>query len=155
MDAASQTAEVSVQSLNRDVNDDLKPESGRRAVRTRRLQLAKAFVEDNLHHSELTPTATAAALGISVRQLHMLFEPTGVSFSTYLLQRRLERARDLLAAQPQNRVMEIAAACGIRSSTVFYRGFQQAFGTTPTEFRRTTRDGEPPHGEVSGEASPD
>jgi AraC-like DNA-binding protein len=32
-------------------------------------------------------------------------------------------------------VVEIALACGIRSSTVFYRGFAQAFGMNPTEYR--------------------
>jgi AraC-like DNA-binding protein len=137
MDISSHTAEASVpvQSSDQDTKQG-RSDSSRRVPRAHRLLLAKAHVEDNLHQAELTPSRTAAALGISVRQLHMLFEPTGTSFASYLLLRRLERARTLLAEQPDVLIMDVAGACGIRSSTVFYRGFQQTFGMTPMEHRR-------------------
>jgi AraC-like DNA-binding protein len=106
-----------------------------RIARAHRLQAARQLIEDNLHRHDLAPAAVAQALGISLRQLHMLFEPTGQSFSRYLLARRLEAARAQLASHPDRAVVEIALACGIRSSTVFYRGFAQAFGMNPTEYR--------------------
>jgi AraC-like DNA-binding protein len=106
-----------------------------RIDRAHRLQAVRQFIEDNLHRDNLTPAAVAQALGISLRQLHMLFEPTGQSFSRYLLTRRLEAARAELASHPDRPVNEVALACGIRSSTVFYRGFGQAFGMNPTEYR--------------------
>jgi AraC-like DNA-binding protein len=108
---------------------------GPRIARAHRLQAARQVIDDNLHHHSLTPAAVAQALGISLRQLHMLFEPTGQSFSRYLLARRLEAARAQLASHPDRAVNEIALACGIRSSTVFYRGFGKAFGMNPTEYR--------------------
>jgi AraC-like DNA-binding protein len=108
---------------------------GPRIARAHRLQAARQFIEDNLHRPNLAPAAVAQALGISLRQLHMLFEPTGQSFSRYLLARRLKAARAQLASHPDRPVNEIALACGIRSSTVFYRGFGKAFGMNPTEYR--------------------
>lgn len=109
---------------------------GRRRGRTGSLQAARAFVEDNLEWGDLTPLNTARAIGVSVRQLHLLFEPTGVSFSRYVLAQRLERARTELA-DPERTVLEVALSCGIESSAVFYRAFRQAYGVTPTEYRRS------------------
>jgi AraC-like DNA-binding protein len=110
-----------------------------RGDRARRLQAAQAFLEENLHRDALTPAITATALGISLRQLHLLFEPTATSFSRYLLLRRLQRACALLSDPAGGRIIDIALACGIRSSTVFYRGFHQAFGMNPTEYRNSLR----------------
>jgi len=109
--------------------------------RTGRLQAARAFIENNLEWGDLTPANTARALGISVRQLHLLFEPTGTTFSRYVLARRLERARSTLAREPGRKVIEVAFACGIESSTVFYRAFRDAFGMNPTDYRRALHDG--------------
>jgi len=102
------------------------------------LQAARAFIESNLEWGDLSPSNTAGALGVSVRQLHLLFEPTGVSFSRYVLGRRLERVRAELA-DPDRTVLDVAMSCGIESSAVFYRGFRQAYGVTPTEYRRSLR----------------
>lgn len=110
-------------------------------ARAARLAAAREFIEANLHREDLTPALTATALSISVRQLHMLFEPTGRSFSRYLLERRLEQACRQLAEDPQRRVIDIALACGIRSSTVFYRAFRAAYGMNPTEYREMSRGG--------------
>jgi AraC-like DNA-binding protein len=123
--------------------------SGARAARAHRLLAAQQFIDDNLQRDDLTPTMTAEALGISVRQLHMLFEPTGRSFSRYVLARRLDRARQELASDPDRAVVEIALACGIKSSTVFYRGFRHAFGMNPTDYRQSVRGNETPT--VAGE----
>jgi len=120
--------------------------SGARAARAHRLLAAQQFIDENLQRDDLTPTVTAQALGISVRQLHMLFEPTGCSFSRHVLARRLERARQELASDPDRAVVEIALACGIKSSTVFYRGFRHAFGMNPTDYRQSVRGSGTPIG---------
>jgi AraC-like DNA-binding protein len=109
--------------------------------RTGRLQAARAFIENNLEWGDLTPANTSRALGISVRQLHLLFEPTGTTFSRYVLARRLERARSALVREPARKVIEVAYSCGIESSTVFYRAFRDAFGMNPTDYRRSLSDG--------------
>jgi AraC-like DNA-binding protein len=106
-------------------------------ARAARLAAARQFIDNNLHREDLTPKLTAAALEISVRQLHMLFEPTGKSFSRNILEQRLARVCQQLAQYPQRRVIDIALACGIKSSTVFYRAFREAYGLNPTQYRQT------------------
>lgn len=105
-----------------------------------RLAAVRAYVENNLEWGVLTPASTAQALSISVRQLHMLFEPTGVTFSRYVLTRRLERVRVRLASEPHRKVLDVAMSCGIESSTVFYRAFRDAFGVTPSQYRRSAME---------------
>jgi len=73
---------------------------------------------------------------MSVRQLHLLFEPTGTSFARYVLQRRLEECRAALVNPAGERsVTDIALAWGFNSLSTFHRAFRQAFGMTPTELR--------------------
>lgn len=105
--------------------------------RTGRLQAARAFIENNIEWAGLSATNTAQALGISVRQLHLLFKPTGTTFSRYVLARRLEKARAALAQDQRRKIIEVAYSCGIESLSVFYRGFRDAYGMTPTEFRNS------------------
>ena len=105
--------------------------------RTGRLQAARAFIENNIEWAGLSATNTAQALGISVRQLHLLFKPTGTTFSRYVLARRLEKARTALAEDRRRKIIEVAYSCGIESLSVFYRGFRDAYGMTPTEFRNS------------------
>jgi AraC-like DNA-binding protein len=108
--------------------------------RTGRLQAARAFIENNIEWAGLSATNTAQALGVSVRQLHLLFKPTGSTFSRYVLARRLEKARTALAEDRRRKIIEVAYSCGIESLSVFYRGFRDAYGMTPTEFRNSLLD---------------
>jgi AraC-like DNA-binding protein len=105
--------------------------------RADRLQAVRAFIESNLDSSRLTPAATARAFGISVRQLHMLFEPSGTTFSRYVLARRLEWIRLALASAPRGTILDVAYGCGLQSSTVFYRAFRKAYGISPDQYRRS------------------
>ena len=125
---------------------------GHRVNRTARLQAARAFIENNLAWTELNPANAARALGISVRQLHLLFEPTGTTFSRHLLARRLERVRLALADGPRRKVLDVAFSCGIESSTVFYRAFRDAYGMNPTDYRRSLREREVVRAVYSGTA---
>jgi AraC-like DNA-binding protein len=116
-------------------------ELGRDAVRAGQLEAVRQFVGRNLQRADLTPASVARAVGMSLRQLHLLFEPTGTTFARYVLQRRLERARQFLVLQPGRPILDIALACGIESSTVFYRGFRQAYGMPPTDYRKSMHQG--------------
>lgn len=107
----------------------------RDAIRAGLLQNARQFIESNIHRSDLSPAFVAGVLGISVRQLHLLFEPSGVTYTRYVLSRRLERARLLLAQAPKRPVADIAYASGFDSLSTFYRSFRAAFGISPAYFR--------------------
>src|SRR5262249_21685259 len=71
--------------------------SGHQSLRVARLEGAKRHIDQHLAEPGLTPASTAAALGISVRHLHLLFEPTGISFAQHIAQRRLLHCRAALA----------------------------------------------------------
>jgi transcriptional regulator GlxA family with amidase domain len=57
----------------------------------------KRHIDLHLTDSGLTPATASAAVDISVRQLHRLFEPSGMSFARYVLRQRLLRCRDTIA----------------------------------------------------------
>jgi AraC-like DNA-binding protein len=109
------------------------------AVRVGRLMDAKRHIHRHLAAPDLSPAKVAAALGISVRTLHLLFEPTGVSFARHVLQCRLEECRSALLGNPSRPVIDIAFAWGFGSLSSFYRAFQTMFGMSPQDLREASR----------------
>jgi len=98
----------------------------------------RAYIDSHLGDPELTPTQIAAAHFISKRYLHKLFEAEGVSVSRWIRERRLERCRAALA-DPQRReetVTSIGLLWGLMDAAHFSRLFRDAYGCTPTEYRR-------------------
>src|SRR5262249_4413754 len=59
-------------------------EPTRDAIHAGQLEAVRQFIARNLARADLTPAHAAHAVGISVRQLHFLFEPTGTTFTRYL-----------------------------------------------------------------------
>jgi AraC-like DNA-binding protein len=110
-------------------------EQSRRAVRAGLLAKARRAIERNLHRSDLSPALVAAELGISVRSLHLLFEPTGQSFSRTVVAMRLIESHRLLQQEPTRQVSDIAFSCGFESLATFYRVFRRAYGLSPGEVR--------------------
>jgi AraC-like DNA-binding protein len=107
------------------------------ALRQARLAQARFYIEQNMGDPDLTPAGCAKALGVSVRALHMAFEPAGESFSQVLQQCRLERCIALLRnpAAGGRAVSDIAFACGFGSLAGFYRAFSRTYGASPTDMR--------------------
>ena len=79
----------------------------------------------------------AQAIFISVRQVYKLWETEPLPLGQWILERRLEAARDQLTS-PRGRRQTIAAIArhwGFADSTHFSRRFRQAFGMSPREWR--------------------
>jgi AraC-like DNA-binding protein len=106
------------------------------AVRAGRLVEAKRYIEMRLADPMLGPERVASALKMSVRQLHLLFEPSGTTFAQYVVKRRLEECRTALQTGERS-VTDIAFAWGFNSLATFFRRFHQAYGMTPCEMRST------------------
>jgi AraC-like DNA-binding protein len=106
-------------------------------LRAARRLRACGFIDRHLADPSLNPAAVAAALGVSVRYLHALFEPAGESVMSYLLRRRLERCRNDLAdpARRGRTIADIAFAWGFSDLSHFGRAFKAAFGLTPRDWR--------------------
>jgi AraC-like DNA-binding protein len=107
------------------------------SLRAARLEAAKHHIDQHLAEPGLTPGSTAAALGISLRHLHLLFEPTGISFAQYVTQRRLLQCRAVLSGPMgvARSVTDIAFGWGFSNLTTFYRAFHREFGMAPGELR--------------------
>jgi AraC-like DNA-binding protein len=106
------------------------------SLRASRLEGAKRYIDQHLAEPGLTQANTAASLGISVRHLHLLFEPTGISFAQYVARRRLLQCRAALTSPvgAGRSVADIAFGWGFNLAT-FYRAFEREFGLPPTALR--------------------
>lgn len=109
----------------------------RDALRAGREERLKRYIGAHLSDPELSAATVAAAMKMCVRQVHSVFEPTGMSFGEYVLRRRLEECRSALTAASGLRrsVTDIAFAWGFNSLPTFYRTFRRTFGVSPSEIR--------------------
>jgi len=109
-----------------------------RGLAAARLVEAKRIIAQHLTEPDLTPAKVASAMGISVRQLHLLFEPIGITFGQHLMRSRIELSRRALlhSASQHRTIADIAFACGFHNLTTFYRAFRQVFNATPRELRK-------------------
>jgi AraC-like DNA-binding protein len=107
----------------------------RQALRSAHRHAAIRIMRRNLHRGGLSPETVACALGISLRQLHLIFEPTGRSYHRTLTAIRVEMACRRLGTRPDQSVADIAFACGFDSLATFYRAFREWTGRAPGDFR--------------------
>ncbi|MGG1555326.1 response regulator [Paenibacillus ferrarius] len=83
---------------------------------------------------EMTLHAVADRLYVNSSYLSRLFkQETGKAFSTYVLERKMERAKAIL--QEGSRVTDAAACVGYRDVSYFTRVFRKYWGVTPGEVR--------------------
>jgi AraC-like DNA-binding protein len=111
------------------------PYGGIKAARLRTVtdDIAARFADPSLN-----PAGVGRRLGLSGRYVQQLLEGTGLSFTTYVRELRLKRARQLLR-DPMTRswrVVDVAAAAGFNDLSHFNRMFRLRFGETPTDARR-------------------
>jgi AraC-like DNA-binding protein len=110
---------------------------GQGSARSAQFAAARRYIDQHLADPDLSPARVAAALGVSARQLHRLFEPSGSTFAKYVLRQRLVRCRDTIAGATGTgrSVIDIAFGWGFNSMATFYRAFVGEFGGPPTELR--------------------
>ena len=94
------------------------------------VELVHAKMDGDLSLEEL-----ADAAGLSITHFSQMFrQSTGQSPHQFVLQRRIERAKEMLRAA-ENRVLDVAVACGFKSQEHFARVFRSVCGASPTEYR--------------------
>ena len=105
----------------------------------------KDYIQQHLHDPGLDPARIAAAVHISTRYLHKLFQAEHDTVALYVRGLRLDQARrDLLDPRhAQHSIAAIAHACGFGDLSGFNRAFKTAYGLSPTDLRTptTTSDG--------------
>jgi AraC-like DNA-binding protein len=105
-----------------------------------RREQIRSYIETHLHDPTLTPGSVAAAVHLSPRRLHQLFEADGETVGAYILRRRLEEcARAMADASQRSRtVTEIAFLHGFNNASHFGRVFRERYQSTPSDYRRRT-----------------
>jgi AraC family transcriptional activator of tynA and feaB len=112
------------------------PEGSSIAI-ARREQI-RSYIETHLHDPALTPGSVAAAVHLSPRRLHQLFEADGETVGAYILRRRLEECARAMsdASQRSRTVTEIAFLHGFNNASHFGRVFRERYQSTPSDYRR-------------------
>lgn len=96
------------------------------------------FIEKNLGDQDLTPRKIAASSRISLSYLYSLFNDDDTTVSQFMQVKRLQRAYELLVADPKGHltVSEIAYQVGFKNVSHFSRSFSRHFGMAPRDARR-------------------
>jgi transcriptional regulator GlxA family with amidase domain len=114
------------------------PRPARGGLPPRALQRVRDYVESHLR-GNLSLETLAATSGLSMYHFLREFKQSqGVTPHHYLVQRRIERARELLTRTDLS-VSEIAFACGFSDQSHFGRRFRELVGVPPSAFRRSNR----------------
>lgn len=97
----------------------------------------KVFVLAQLDNSDLTIHHVAKKFNISTRYISKLFQKNDMTFSYFLLNARLDKARKNLQSTPYTMcsIKHIAYNVGFNDISYFSRAFKKRFGITASEVR--------------------
>lgn len=96
----------------------------------------QAISDANLDNPDLSLDDICREMGMSRNTLYgRCRERLGTTPSAYLLQRRLDKARELLENREYS-ISQTAYMTGFNDPHYFSKAFKRHFGETPSEFRR-------------------
>jgi AraC-like DNA-binding protein len=110
-------------------------------LRAARLAAVVAAIETGFADPGFGPAQVARALNVSPRYVQEILHATGISFTERVTELRLQRARAMLEARAQAKIIEIAHACGFNDVSYFNRCFRRRFGASPIALRGTAVEG--------------
>src|SRR5574344_228477 len=95
----------------------------------------KQFIENNYTKSTLGLDDVANELGYSVSYISAILKKNDTSFTKYLTDIRMDKAKNLLADN-NSKLIAIAAAVGYEDPYYFSHCFKKYYGVSPIEYRR-------------------
>lgn len=127
------------------VSDGREASRENQSVRAARLASVLADVERDACDVGFTLRTIAERHHVTPRYIQILLEPTGMSFTQHVVERRLQRAMTLLTdpLRAHLRVTDIALEAGFGDLPYFNRAFRRRFGDTPTGVRSMAITGWP------------
>ncbi|MBB5065888.1 helix-turn-helix domain-containing protein [Granulicella mallensis] len=100
-----------------------------------RLKHVLAYIEESLDR-DIRLQELAELAGLSSFHFARSFrQSVGATPHQYIVQRRVQRAKELLL-RPEWSIEQVASATGFAGASQFSRAFRQSAGVTPTEWRR-------------------
>lgn len=99
------------------------------------IELIKKYIREHLD-DDLNRKKLASLVYLSPDYLsHVFSERTGESLSTFILNERIKKAKELLLLSPKS-IRDIALLSGFPNISYFSRQFKSITGKTPQEFRK-------------------
>ncbi len=98
----------------------------------------KAYIIENLEKNESVESIAKKVFFSSHYLRHLFKKKAGVSIQEFKNRERLKKAK-LLLVTGENKIIEIAAACGYESPAYFSEVFVKDVGMNPTDFRKMMR----------------
>lgn len=121
---------------------DIAAEAGGRGLRAARIAAVKADIDRHLTSPDLSIGSVAARQRITPRYVARLLAGEATTFSDYVRNRRLERARRrLVDPRAANLPISVAAfECGFGDLSYFNRCFRLRYGASPSDLRKEERE---------------
>ncbi len=99
--------------------------------------IVKNKLKENIKNSDFMVTEYIVSLGYNPDYFRRLFKKyTSFSPSVYFNNLRMERAKELLFANPFFSISEIASLCGFKDSLYFSSNFKQYTGVSPSQYKK-------------------
>jgi AraC-like DNA-binding protein len=114
-----------------------------RGLTVARLREIKTYIAVNLSRVDLSVVEIARTQRVTRRYIQMLFETEATTFSEFVRNARLNKARQMLldprlADRP---ISTIAFGAGFSDLSYFNKAFRSRFGGTPSDVRAAVRNG--------------
>ncbi len=111
------------------------PVPGSHGQQSKRIMEIQRFIRHNYRDVNLTLQGIADHAGLSRTYLSSYFKnATGMNVSDYVMELRIEKAKDLLRSS-RMKAQEIAASVGYQDANYFSALFKKKVGATPSDFR--------------------
>jgi len=100
--------------------------------------LERMMQEDNLYQeNNLDLHTVATQLNLTTHQVSELINSNlGKSFSRYLRELRIKKAKELLTLNKNESVLTVGLGVGFSTQSNFYKAFKEIEGTTPGKYRK-------------------
>lgn len=96
------------------------------------ITISKIYENENINLSQL-----AGSLDLTGHQLSELINTQfNISFSRYLRNARVGRAKALLVSEPDSSILSISMETGFKSQSNFYAAFKEITGKSPGDYRK-------------------
>lgn len=95
----------------------------------------KNYIDSNYQKSSLSLESISQELSFSVSYISSILKRNGISFTKYLTELRMKKAKEMLA-DPEQKIITIAYQVGYVDPYYFSHCFKKFYGVSPDEFRK-------------------
>jgi two-component system response regulator YesN len=90
-----------------------------------------------LHYADpgISLDSVSSALSYSVSYISLLLKKEGTSFTKYVTELRMQKAKELLA-DPNSKVIVVASQVGYSDPFYFSHCFKKFYGVSPADYRK-------------------